>query len=181
MTNPTPRPALRKAEDATVHPAAPRPVRARRTPAAATLAPSPPAAAAPAAPASGPRTIAEANIAANEAAALRRTKAKDAPNAVVVAPVEKTKSKKRKFSGSTTDHLRMPDADVAPALTPRAPKRVHVPEPPGKSVLMTGKSVDLDVKVPKKLRSAANAEAKKRGLDLDAVTAELLHTWLTGR
>lgn len=177
MTNPTPRPALRKAEDATVHPAAPRPVRARRTPAAAT----PAAAAVPAVPASGPRTIAEANIAANEAAALRRTKAKDAPTPAVVAPVVKAKSKKRKFSGSTTDHLRMPDADVAPAPTPRAPKRVHVPEPAGKSVLMTGKSVDLDVKVPKKLRAAANAEAKKRGLDLDAVTAELLHTWLTGR
>ena len=27
MTNPTPRPALRKAEDATIHPAAPRPAR----------------------------------------------------------------------------------------------------------------------------------------------------------
>jgi hypothetical protein len=30
MTNPTPRPALRKAEDATVHPAAPRPARSPR-------------------------------------------------------------------------------------------------------------------------------------------------------
>lgn len=176
MTNPTPRPALRKAEDATVHPAAPRPVRARRTPAPAT-----PAQAAPAdvtaVPASRPRTIAEANIAANEAAAQRRSKAKDKPAPVATAPAVKTKSKKRKFSGSTTDHLRMPDSHVAPA----APRRAKAPEPAGRSELMTGKTVDLGVTVPKKLRKAAMDEAKERGLDLDAVTAELLHTWLNGR
>ena len=178
MTNPTPRPALRKAEDATVHPAAPAPARPRRTP-----TPAAPVKAAPAevsaVPASGPRTIAETNIAANEAAARRRKKAKDKPAPVAVTQVEKAKSKKRKFSGSTTDHLRMPDSEVAPAPALHAPKRAKAPEPAGKSVLMTGPTVDLGVTVPKKLRKAARAEAKNRGLDLDAVTAELLHTWLT--
>ncbi|HET7900287.1 MAG TPA: hypothetical protein VFL59_03805, partial [Candidatus Nanopelagicales bacterium] len=92
MTNPTPRPALRKAEDATVHPAAPRPARTPR-PATKKAAPAPvvePAAvpaAAPAAAAEKPRVAA------------------------------KTGKKKRKFGGATSDHLRPePAADVpAPA------------------------------------------------------------------
>ena len=46
---------------------------------------------------------------------------------------------------------------------------------------MSGKVVDLGARVPKKLRTAARDEAKRRGLDLDAVTTELLHEWLTRR
>ncbi len=34
--------------------------------------------------------------------------------------------------------------------------------------------------MPKALRKAARDEAKRRGLDLDAVVTDLLHAWLTG-
>jgi hypothetical protein len=46
---------------------------------------------------------------------------------------------------------------------------------------MSGKVVELEVKVPKSLRKAARDEAKKRGLDVDAVVTDLLHAWLTER
>jgi hypothetical protein len=45
--------------------------------------------------------------------------------------------------------------------------------------LLQGKPVELAVHVPKALRKAARAEAKKRGLDIDTVIVDLLHAWLT--
>ena len=177
MTNPSPRPALRKAEDATVHPAAPRPARAPRS--------TPPADAE-----GGPRTIADTNREANAAAAARAKKPKGAPPATPTAP--KAARKKGKFSGSTSDHMRVPDTEftehpeptrkrrsstastqAAPATTAPELSLAAAPD------LMTGKIVELGARVPKKLRTAAKHEAKRRGLDLDAVTTELLHTWLT--
>ncbi len=177
MSNPTPRPALRKAEDATVHPAAPRPARApsRRSSAGAPA----PVAAVPAEP---------------EPVAVPADGA--APT-----PPRSTRSRARKFQGSTSDHLRVPEAETAPAparrraakpkdsgptaasatgaataptASPARPARVAAPD------LMSGKTIELEVHVPKKLRKAAKAEAKARGLDLDAVVTELLHGWVTG-
>lgn len=206
MTNPTPRPALRKAEDATVHPAAPRPARARRTPESSSAAASGPTSIAGSAPAVGeptpssagaPVTIADTNKAADAAAARRARKAKAVPAAAPEAAA-KPKSKRRKFSGSTSDHLRVPDTEFAeqpsaagskPSAKPHAtnPSRPSKPKTTGEAAgpakvgreLMTGKTVELEVLVPKKLRKAARDEAKRRGLDLDAVTTDLLFAWLT--
>ena len=182
MTNPSPRPALRKAEDATVHPAAPRPARPPRAPRPAAAADTE----------AGPRTIADTNREANAAAAARAKKPKGAsaaPASAAAAP--KAARKKHKFSGSTSDHMRVPDteftehpaptrkrraASTAPASAITAPVEAVVEASPD---LMTGKIVDLGARVPKKLRTAAKHEAKRRGLDLDAVTTELLHTWLS--
>lgn len=229
MTNPSPRPALRKAEDAAVHPAAPRPART----------PRPPRAARPAAdvvaPVPAPRTIADTNRDAEAAATARAAAGKPAkPAKPGKAAKAKPSGKKRKFSGSTSDHLRVPDteflehprpkgkpakgstplpgstsaargtsasatgsasakggrsaarsASSSPAqdatATPRAVASGGAAPRPAYADLMKGKVVDLGARVPKKLRAAAREEAKRRGLDLDAVTTELLHDWLTRR
>jgi hypothetical protein len=194
MTNPSPRPALRKAEDATVHPAAPRPARAARAPRPAASPVEPSAPLTPAVPA--PRTIADTNrdaVAAAEKRA-RKSKTKGRGTAKPAAATSKSGRKKGKFSGSTSDHLRVPDTEFvehpapsggrkrsgrAAAVQPAAAPS-PVPAPKAKN-LMGGKVVDLGARVPKKLRTAARAEAKRRGLDIDAVTTELLHEWLTRR
>jgi hypothetical protein len=99
------------------------------------------------------------------------------------APKPRRKAgKARAFSGATSDHLR-PEAVVAAAeASARTAKKKKEKERAFTDVdLMRGKTVELDVQVPKRLRKAARDEAKRRGLDLDAVTTELLHRWLTGR
>lgn len=181
MTNPSPRPALRKAEDAAVHPAAPRPARATRAP-----KPAPTAADPTVVP--GPRTIADTNRDANAAAAERARKAKGKPAAAPAAAPPKAARKKHKFSGSTSDHLRVPDTEFVEHPKPKGerkaagkPKPAAAKKKPAGDELMSGKVVDLGARVPKKLRTAARDEAKRRGLDLDAVTTELLHEWLTRR
>jgi hypothetical protein len=197
MTNPSPRPALRKAEDAAIHPAAPRPARAARAPKPAPTAVEP-AAASPAVPA--PRTIADTNRDAVAAAEKRARKAKgkgrdrDTAAAEPAPAAGKAGRKKGKFSGSTSDHLRVQGTEflehpaptkgrrkgaVAPAGTPAAP--TTAPRAGKAKELMSGKVVDLGARVPKKLRAAAREEAKRRGLDIDAVTTELLYEWLTRR
>jgi len=80
----------------------------------------------------------------------------------------------RKFGGSTSDHLRMPDQPTEPA-TQVEPATPRVPID-----LMGGKTTTLDIVVPKRLSKAAKAQAKARGLDVDAIVCELLHAWLTG-
>jgi hypothetical protein len=180
MTNPSPRPALRKAEDATVHPAAPRPARVARAPKPATPAET--------IVVPGPRTIADTNREANAAADARAKKNKGKPPAPAATPTKPAR-KKHKFSGSTSDHLRVPDTEFREHPKP---KRVHKtaskPAEARSAVaevkpadLMSGKVVELGARVPKKLRAAARDEAKRRGLDLDAVTTELLYEWLTRR
>jgi hypothetical protein len=187
MTNPSPRPALRKAEDAAVHPAAPRPARAVR-------APKPPTPTTEKVAAVRPRTIADTNRDADAAAAARATKHKG--RAAAPAPrtsPAKAVRKKHKFSGSTSDHLRVPDTEFVEHPKPKGDRRgaakpTAKAKPPATAMakskgtqgsdLMSGKVVDLGARVPKKLRAAAKAEAKRRGLDLDAVTSELLYTWL---
>ena len=186
MTNPSPRPALRKAEDATIHPAAPRPARVAR-------APKPTATAVEPATVPGPRTIADTNREATKAADSRAKKNKAKAASPVAAPPKSARTK-HKFSGSTSDHLRVPDTEfrehpqpngartvsskpVAAGATPKAKAKAKAKA----ADLMTGKVVDLGAHVPKKLRAAARDEAKRRGLDLDAVTTELLYEWLTRR
>jgi hypothetical protein len=190
MSNPSPRPALRKAEDATIHPAAPRPVRAARAPKPAAAAPV--EASAP----TGPRTIADTNRDADAAAQARATKNKGKRPASAAAPV-KAARKKHKFSGSTSDHMRVPDTEFVEHPKPKGERRGAAKPIAGETTaarekqpaasgskpadLMSGKVVDLGARVPKKLRAAAKAEAKRRGLDLDAVTSELLYEWLEPR
>ncbi len=194
MTNPSPRPALRKAEDAEVHPAAPRPVRsprARKTAASPGPVTSVPGPAAPAAALADPSPAA--------AAAL---------DPLMTPPAKAPGKRKRAFSGSTSDHMRMPEAETPPepAHAPRSkaakkPAAVAAPEPPRAAEvpadattaatagakaraderLMGGKTVTVELRLPKKLRKAASAEAKARGLDVDAVVADLLYAWVTKR
>jgi hypothetical protein len=111
-------------------------------------------------------------------------------------PTKPTRAKSRRFSGSTSDSLRVPEvpevtssqrsaldhlfeneadsakpkAKAAKAKAPKAPKTVD---------LMSGKPVDLEARVPKALRKAARDEAKKRGLDVDTVVTDLLFVWVT--
>jgi hypothetical protein len=173
MTNPTPRPALRKAEDADVHPAAPRPVRSPR-------APRKPA----------PRDTSARAASSAATGTTRSTAAADAAPAAA-APTKRT----RAFSGSTSDAVRMPDVESAPSAEPaRRSRAAQQTSPQGTAKagpeglttdeaakLMTGKTVVVEVHLPKRLRKAAAAEAKARGLDVDAVVADLLHAWLTAR
>jgi hypothetical protein len=206
MTNPSPRPALRKAQDADVHPAAPRPARSPRAAGAAEVPPTTPVPSAP-----------------------RRTARTHA-----VVPADAATAPVRRFSGATSDHLRVTDteqaADTAAAATtdvrrhghkgtakqgkdakskaargketqgkatkdgrseaddasPRRASRPVGTQVPGAAVvrvasrdLVKGKLVDLDVEVPKELRRAARARAKADGLDLDTVVIDLVHAWLT--
>jgi hypothetical protein len=198
MTNPAPRPALRKAADADIHPAAPRPARSPRTPRTTTP------------PVESPAPAPEITTPATSKAKPRRSE---------------SSPRKRKFSGSTSDHMRVPDftAEISdeaavrngvekkprrpahntffgdapqPAVEPAADvvlTVVPVPEAPAEAVaesapakahkpanLMSGKTVELEVHVPKALRKAARDHAKARGLDLDTVVIDLLHAWVTG-
>lgn len=195
MTNPTPRPALRKAEDADVHPAAPQPARRPRTPrstaaapAAASSAPTEKKAAAPratkqaAAPAASPAAPAVAAVPADDAPAPPAAAAKPAKSKRYATPPAVPVKKKRArtgFSGTTSDHLRRTDAPAAAAAenAEKAAKKRRKAD----AALMSSPLVAVKVKLPKKLAKAAQKEAARRGLDLDAVTAELLHAWLTHR
>ena len=200
MTNPSPRPALRKAADAEIHPAAPRPARSPRPRTDATTVTPVPAVRAPSA--SEPATVVPVEVAAAPADRGRTPKRphRDAGRSST-AP-------KRKFSGSTSDHLRVPDvADTGNGGSTQrsaldalfegqaaaAPEqRGHKDRPSGEKGkksrtpnavvdLMAGKVVDLDARVPKALRKAVRDEAKDRGLDVDAVVTDLLYAWVTGR
>ena len=201
MTNPTPRPALRKAEDADVHPAAPQPSRRPRT---ARAAEAPPAAA-PAPRATATRTSTRSKRAAAGTAPTRSTgdgaapaTSADSAAAEIAAPPEaeqtakkakryqtppalpvKNKRNRTGFGGTTSDHLRRTDAPAAAAAETAdkaAKKRAKAD-----AALLTGSLSTVKVTLPKKLKKAAEKEAARRGLDLDAVTAELLHAWLTHR
>jgi hypothetical protein len=201
MTNPTPRPALRKAADADVHPAAPRPSRSPRArQAPVTVAPVPE----PVPEAEDVADVADGGVTAEAVAvdAVSVGAVTDVP-ATVAAPSTRSlkppkkrhadpgrpaRATKRMFSGSTSDHLRVPEVQEVTssqraaldhlfenddtAKKPKAPKPVD---------LMGGKLVDLEASVPKNLRKAARVEARKRGLDVDTVVTDLLHAWLTER
>lgn len=226
MTNPTPRPALRKAEDADVHPAAPSPARRpRTTPAKATAG-----AATTSAPAdsggstAAPATAADVPAASSKVGAAAPAKAKGTPAArarsanpsktqpgssgepqaaaaIAAAPDSaapataapkrskryqtppavpaKTKRKPTGFTGTTSDHLRSSDAPATPAA--ETADKAAKQRAKADAALLTGSLTTVKVELPKKLKKAAEKEAARRGLDLDAVTAELLHTWLTHR
>jgi len=201
MTNPTPRPALRKAADADVHPAAPRPSRSPRArQAPVTVAPVPesvPEAEDVADGADGGVTVEAVAVDAVSVEAMTDVPATvAAPSTRSLKPPKKrhadpgrpARATKRMFSGSTSDHLRVPEVQEVTssqraaldhlfenddkAKKPKAPKPVD---------LMGGKLVDLEASVPKNLRKAARDEARKRGLDVDTVVTDLLHAWLTER
>ena len=178
MTNPTPRPALRKAADADVHPAAPRPARSPRARSpAVTVAPVPEPSPVPVLEdvSVDAVTVDATSPAETVPAPLKPAKKRHAD------PGHGTKPTKRKFSGSTSDHLRVPEVDTPVARTESSSTRPRRTKPITRETdaLMSGKTTELEVTVPKKLRKAAKAEAKRRGLDLDAVVSELLHDWLT--
>jgi len=185
MTNPTPRPALRKADDADVHPAAPRPPRPPRTRSTAvTVAPVPEPSPVPV-PEDVPVeavTAAATTPAGMAPAPLKPAKKRHAD------PGRATKPRKRMFSGSTSDHLRVPDVPEVTSSQRAALDHLFESEQPGKKAkapkpvdLMGGKVVDLEASVPKNLRKAARDEARERGLDVDTVVTDLLHAWLTER
>ncbi len=173
MTNPAPRPALRKAEDSTVHPAAParspRAVQPRRRQ-------EPTAAQAPRATKAPRPSRAEAEVAAPPTGGTSGRAGTTKKAATKAATKQGGGRTDRAFSGATSDHLRPAAAAVDADQTARRRRKAYTDVD-----LMRGKTVALDVSVPKRLRKAARTEAKRRGLDLDAVTTELLHRWLTGR
>jgi hypothetical protein len=150
VTNPSPRPALRKAKDAEVHPAAPQPSRTTQ-----------------------PARPAPTQVVPAPAAPPKRRKPASVPADVITAPV-------RRFQGATSDTMREVDAleHIVPttAVHPKSkrPKKADKPRD-----LMKGKAVGLDVTVPKELQKAARKRAKAEGLDLDTVVIDLLHTWVT--
>ena len=161
MSNPSPRPALRKAEDAEVHPAAPHPVRTPRAARPATAStPEPPA------------------------PAERSSRGKRSKGTISVDPIASTS---RPFSGSTSDFMRPPESDPLEYVVPigaaqptpegTKSKKQKKSQAPKSDALMKGKSTDLDVRVPKALVKAARARAKAEGLDLDTVVIDLLHEW----
>jgi hypothetical protein len=179
MTNPSPRPALRKAADADVHPAAPRPARSPR----ARTAPVP-------VPDARPTPAAEAVTVEPDTKPTAPLKPPKKRQADARKPARPTK---RKFSGSTSDHLRVPEVpevtssqraaldhlfenDAPLDAKPKA-KKDKAPKPVD---LMAGKPVDLGASVPKALRKAAREKAKGAGLDVDTVVTDLLHAWVTG-
>ncbi len=188
MTNPTPRPALRKAADSDIHPAAPRPARSPRARTVAPVAIPEPAAT----PESESVTV---EAAPSAPAPLKPPKKRHAEPAKPAS-----RSTKRKFSGSTSDHLRVPeipevtssqrsaldhlfenDADTAKPKAKAESAKPKKPKAPKPVDLMSGKPVDLEATVPKALRKATRDEAAKRGLDVDTVVTDLLHAWLTDR
>jgi hypothetical protein len=184
MTNPSPRPALRKAADAEVHPAAPRPA---RSPRARSTAPAPaPVPDARPEPATGSVTVAAGPDAP---APLKPPKKRHADSTKPARPT------KRKFSGATSDHLRIPDVpevtssqraaldhlfeNGADGDTKAGRKKAKAPKAPKPVDLMDGKPVDLGATVPKALRRAARDRARERGLDIDTVVTDLLFEWVT--
>ncbi len=193
MTNPSPRPALRKAADAEVHPAAPRPARSPRARTADSAVSPGPASSATPVPAGAVPVVVPAP------APLKPAKKRQDEAARTAKPT------KRKFSGATSDHLRVPevpeagngsaqrsaldalfDGDAAPAPGEAVPpvdrpRKAKAPKKSATVDLMSGKPVDLDATVPKALRKAVRDEAKRRGLDVDAVVTDLLHAWVTER
>jgi hypothetical protein len=152
MTNPSPRPALRKARDAEVHPAAPQPSR--------TTSPARPAPARAVPPPAAPPK-------------RRRTPA-SVPADVITAPV-------RRFQGATSDTLREVDAleHIVPTTAVQPKGKRHEAKSDKPRNLMKGKAVELDVTLPKELQKAARKRAKREGLDLDTVVIDLLHAWTT--
>ena len=201
MTNPTPRPALRKAADADVHPAAPRPSRSPRArQAPVTVAPVPesvPEAEDVADGADGGVTVEAVAVDAVSVEAMTDVPATvAAPSTRSLKPPKKrhadpgrpARATKRMFSGSTSDHLRVPEVQEVTSSQRAAldhlfenDDKAKKPTAPTPVDLMGGKLVDLEASVPKNLRKAARDAARKRGLDVDTVVTDLLHAWLTER
>jgi len=201
MTNPTPRPALRKAADADVHPAAPRPSRSPRArQAPVTVAPVPesvPEAEDVADGADGGVTVEAVAVDAVSVEAMTDVPATvAAPSTRSLKPPKKrhadpgrpVRATKRMFSGSTSDHLRVPEVQEVTSSQRAAldhlfenDDRAKKPKAPKPVDLMGGKLVDLEASVPKNLRKAARDAARKRGLDVDTVVTDLLHAWITER
>ena len=209
MTNPTPRPALRKAADADVHPAAPRPSRsprARQAPVTVAPVPGPVPEAEDVADvadvADGAVTVEAVAIeavgveAVGVEAVAEGTATVAAPSTRSLKPPKKrhadpgrpVRATKRMFSGSTSDHLRVPEVQEVTSSQRAAldhlfenDDRAKKPKAPKPVDLMGGKLVDLEASVPKNLRKAARDAARKRGLDVDTVVTDLLHAWITER
>lgn len=163
---PAPRPALRKAADAEHHPAAgpstgPQSAGEPVVDAAEVETPGAP----PARP-SGQQQSAAATafwdaLQSDAAAALQRNGGSGSADDGAGKPKGKPKksSAKKKFQGATSDVLRKdkPEQD-----------------------LLLGKQVTLEVKVPKRLRKAATAQAERHGTTLDNVVTGLLAGWVDG-
>ena len=148
MTAPEPRPALRKAPDAHIHPAAPGHALHTLLPAA----PNPMAAVAVPAP----RTDAEGTGAPPVGGAGQ------GPDAVPAQDRTTIHRLSGPLRGTTSDGLRAATRRARPART-------------GKSA---EKAVDLGVKVPKSLRKEFRAAARADKKDPDVIVTALLKSWL---
>lgn len=151
--NPAPRAALRKAADATVHPAAGfiggEPHQGDSVPPRSHIAAVPPSE-------GSPEPAADRNP--TDGAPLRPVEPPKGKGATRAAA--KGKGAGRKFRGATSDVLRHP-------------------EPRERDILL-GKQVSLQVQVPKRLRKAARAQAQRQGTTIDEVVTGLLAGWVDG-
>lgn len=154
--SPAPRPALKKAADAHIHPAAPgqRPFLLRH---------------AGQAPAAGePQPDASIDADAASAAGQHKSqregaKAKDGNGGRAADPITKVGTLSKPLAGNTSDSLRRPGRRAG-GRTPKA----------------SGKKVEFSVKIPKSLRKEFRTALKAERKDADAVVASLLRSWLDG-
>lgn len=150
MTTPAPRPALRKAPDAHIHPAAPANGGVRLRAAAEGVADAAAGGegrpAAPLTPVPGPRDSAEGGSDAGGGAEDARGRRLSGP-----------------LKGVTSDSLRTAGRRGGRSRRDERPRE---------------KRVELTVQVPKSLRKEFQAAAKARRTDPDAVVEALLRAWL---
>jgi type IV secretory pathway VirB10-like protein len=159
--NPGPRPALRKAADADLHPVATPaggPVHDGATPRGHIAAvPSPPDSSKDVDEGPADRSSATATT---EPPAPPKKGDKKGKRKAAKKQHQEAETPKRMFQGATSDVMRHP-------------------EPRDRDVLM-GKQADLTVRIPKRLRTAARAQAERRGTTVDDVVTGLLAGWVDG-
>lgn len=182
---PPPRPALRKAGDAHLHPAAGIAAPAPAPPAPlVTVPPIPATEPEPARkgsrPAVPPVTLPSSQDGGKAGTALATDgplRASDAPPSEPEPPAPQPPAPQP------------PDTEPDPAPKAKKPKRPKADDPVVRPFhgstsdtirrhKPAGKKVDLDVQVPKPLRKAAREKADRIGLSLDTVVTDLLTVWI---
>lgn len=173
--NPRPRPALRKAPDATVHPAAPVGT-VPTTPAAAGAAPSP-----------GVNQLASADstrpvhlrpvvgLGGSTSDSLRTDRGKDPRG--FKSNISQSKGHKAKTAKGKSKAKAAAKSKTAPkaktSLGAQVDKQLSKKKKTRKS-----DSVPLDVRIPKKLRKSLKRQAAKRDTSVDALVVAVLSVWV---
>lgn len=183
---PAPRPALRKAADAEHHPAAGPSVGPEVAEDLGSGAPEVEASdAAPARPSGQPQSAAATAfwdaLQSDAAAALQRNGAATGTDVAAGEPSDGSQERPPRKSGA-----KKPPSQKSSGKKPSAKKKfqgatsdVLRKDKPEQDLLL-GKQVSLEVRVPKRLRKAATAQAERHGTTLDNVVTGLLAGWVDG-